>query len=369
MKTLQVTPNINSKYDIIIGENLLEKAGELAIKCSKSNKFFIITNTTVSKLYLKKLTTSIENSGAKCSVFELKDGEEFKNMTSLNSILDSLCEAKTERKDTVIALGGGVVGDISGFAAACYLRGIDFIQIPTTLLAQVDSSVGGKTAVNNKSGKNLIGAFYQPILVLADITTLKTLPKREFKTGLAEVIKYAFIEKTCGYKDQINFLEFLENNIENIKQQNSKTISELVLYCCKLKASVVNQDEKEKGLRAILNLGHTIAHSIEKATNYNTFTHGEAVAMGLKAVFDISAEMDLITPSYHQRAISLLDSFNLNYKIPQEVELDLILDAMKLDKKVQDSKIRFIMPLREKEVFITDKLSAQTIQRAIQRLY
>ena len=250
---VNLVQKIDNSYPIIIREGILDSAYDYIKKYTNARRFLIVTNEKVYPIYGEKLQA--ENS----DFIILPDGEVFKNMEILNKILDKAIEIKLERKDAIIALGGGVIGDISGFAASIYQRGIDFIQIPTTLLAQVDSSVGGKTAVNHKSGKNLIGAFYQPKLVLADTNTLDTLDNRQFKTGLSEVIKYSFIEKSCNASNDYQFFDFLKSRRTEILNKDKEVLKQVIKICCELKASVVNADEKEKGLRAILNFGHTYA--------------------------------------------------------------------------------------------------------------
>lgn len=324
-------------YDILIGENLLSQADELVNKYSKANKFLIVTNETVAKLYKDSL--KIDNA----VWLILKDGEEQKNFDTLKLILDAAVKNRLERKDCIIAFGGGVVGDMAGFAAASYMRGCDFIQIPTTLLAQVDSSVGGKVAINHEHGKNLIGAFYQPKVVLADISVLKTLDLRQLKTGLAEVLKYAFIEKSCGSALNYRFFDFLNQNKKDIFDLNPETMSKLVNICCTLKACVVNQDETEKGIRAILNLGHTYAHAIENLTNYAVYTHGEAVAMGMKMAFKLSLNRGFITKNYYEDALWLIDEYDLAPDAPV-FDKEKFYDEMFLDKKAQNGKVRFVLP-------------------------
>lgn len=350
-------------YEILIGENLLAQADELVHKYSKANKFLIVTNETVAKLY----RDSLNIEGAVWLV--LKDGEEQKNFDTLKLILDAAVENRLERNDCIIAFGGGVVGDMAGFAAASYMRGCDFIQIPTTLLAQVDSSVGGKVAINHEHGKNLIGAFYQPKVVLADISVLKTLDLRQLKTGLAEVLKYAFIEKSCGSPLNYRLFDFLNRHKKDIFDLNPETMSKLVNICCTLKACVVNQDETEKGIRAILNLGHTYAHAIENLTNYAVYTHGEAVAIGMKMAFKLSLNRGFITKDYYDDAIWLIDEYMSfpqscchsahptnggigNSESPAKQVSNLFecfdkekfYDEMFLDKKAQNGKVRFVLP-------------------------
>lgn len=348
-KLPDVSVNINEKsafdYPIFIGENLLKNAQLYVSRYTKASKFLIVTNKTVANLYRESL--NIQNA----EWMVLEDGEQYKNFDTYKLIMDKALEMRLERKDAFIAFGGGVVGDITGFCAATYLRGIDFIQIPTTLLAQVDSSVGGKVAINTQFGKNLVGAFYQPKLVLADTSTLCTLDKRQFKTGLAEVVKYAFIEKTamCNF----NFLNFLLDNSELIKSKDLGIVKEMIKICCEIKARVVNEDEQEKGLRAILNFGHTYAHAIEKVTNYTHFTHGEAVAIGMRLVFDLAKMRNTISSDYYNLAIKLLSKFALTYVLPDSTTHEALVEAMLFDKKVQDNKVRFVLPVDVGKVVIT----------------
>ena len=348
-----IVVNINQKdaysYPIYIGDNLLSEAQKYISQYTKATRFLVVTNKTVSALYRNSL--KLENA----EWLELEDGEQYKNFDTYKLILNKALELRLERKDAFVALGGGVVGDITGFCAATYLRGVDFIQIPTTLLSQVDSSVGGKVAINTEFGKNLVGAFYQPKLVLADTAVLKTLDKRQFKTGLAEVIKYAFIEKTamCNF----NFLNFLMDNVELIKAQNSTILREMIKICCEIKARVVNEDEQERGLRAILNFGHTYAHAIEKVTNYTHFTHGEAVAIGMRLIFDLAKMKNMISDDYYNMAIRLLSKYALTYVLPSLATHDALLEAMSFDKKVQNNKVRFVLPVDVGKVVITSEIS------------
>ena len=346
--------NIPSKtaysYDIIIGEELLSKADDLVKRYSKAQKFLIVTNETIARLYKDRL--NIENA----IWLVLKDGEEYKNFETLKQIIDACVENRLERQDCLIAFGGGVIGDMTGFAAASYMRGIDFIQIPTTLLAQVDSSVGGKVAINHEHGKNLIGAFYQPKVVIIDTNVLKTLDLRQLKTGLAEVLKYAFIEKSCGYEKDFGLYEFLKQNRQKIFALDSAVVSELTYICCTLKACVVSKDETEKGLRAVLNLGHTFAHAIENLTNYTVYTHGEAVAAGMKMAFKLSLLKTFIDDEYYNKACELIDEYDLILPM-QDFDKEKFYDEMFLDKKAQGGKVRFVLPKRLYEVEITSDVT------------
>lgn len=348
-----------SSYPIIIEENILEKAYEYILKYTRAKKFLVVTNDKIFNLYGEYLRN--DNS----EFIVLPDGEVYKSMEYLNKILDKALEIKLERKDAIIALGGGVIGDMAGFAAAIYQRGIDFIQIPTTLLAQVDSSVGGKVAVNHKLGKNMLGAFYQPKLVLSDTNVLKTLDERQFKTGLSEVIKYAFIEKTCNAEENYNFYEFLKENKEKICKRDTKALKELITICCKLKSAVVNQDEKEKGLRAILNFGHTYAHAIENITNYEKYTHGEAVSIGMKLIFDLALSLGKISGEYYKDAISLIQEYDLVTSLDFTPDKENFYDSMKSDKKVSNQSIVFVMPTNRKEVEIENNVDKKHILQGI----
>lgn len=361
MRKIEVRiPMQNEKsYPIFIGEGLLDKVYEIIPKYTSAKKFLVVTNDTVYSIYGKKLKS--DNS----EFIILPDGEIYKNIDMLNRILDKALEIKLERKDAIIALGGGVIGDMAGFAAAIYQRGIDYIQLPTTLLAQVDSSVGGKVAVNHALGKNMIGSFYQPKVVISDTCALSTLDDRQFKTGLSEVLKYSFIEKTCACPDEYNLFEFLKENRDKIYQKDAEILNKLISVCCSLKSSVVNQDEKEKGLRAILNFGHTYAHAIENLTHYEKYTHGEAVSIGMKAVFNLAYILESISEDYYISAVQLLDDYGLITELTDKFDLDEFYNTMFSDKKVADKKINFIMPVREKEVCIKNNIDKNLVLQGI----
>lgn len=353
-------------YPIIIGQNILDNIGSLIKEYSGAKKILIVTNNTVFPLFGEKIKNSLEKENLDSEFVILNDGEKYKNTNSLEMIWSKAIEYKLERKDAILALGGGVVGDIAGFAAATYLRGIDFIQLPTTLLAQVDSSVGGKVAINHNYGKNLTGAFYQPKLVLTDTKTLESLPVNELKVGLAEVLKYSFIEKSCNLKDNnLDFINYLKNNKNSIFSLEQNIIQELVKHCCKLKAAVVNQDEKEAGLRAVLNFGHTIGHAIEKCSNYENFSHGNAVAIGMKGVFFIAHKKNLIHEIYLQSSLNLIDMYGLDYKIPKNIKQDELVKAMLVDKKVLAGKTRFVLPVDTAKVEIFSDINEKTINFAL----
>ncbi len=342
-------------YPVIIGSGIMEKAEEYVKKYSKAEKFLVVTNETVYPLFKDKFKLS----NAKFVI--LPDGEEYKTMESVNKIIDKAIEYKLDRYSAIVALGGGVIGDMAGFAAAIFQRGIDFIQIPTTLLAQVDSSVGGKVAVNHHEGKNLIGNFYQPKLVLSDMDALRTLDLRQFKTGLAEVIKYSYIENSCGDSEKFNFFDFLKENREKIYQKDPETLAKMIEICCKLKSCVVNQDEKEKGLRAILNFGHTFAHAIEQVTEYKMFTHGEAVSIGMFWAFKFAYYSGLINENYAQKCVDLLKEYELKFLPELKLSGEALCESMNMDKKIQNGVLRFVMPEDDFKVKIIKDVSKETL--------
>ena len=333
MRTLTV--NIKDQpYPIHIGPGLLDRA-DLITPHLPQKRVAIVTNSAVGPLYCERLKTALSAAGVESFEIVLPDGEVHKNWQTLNQIFDQLIASRCERKTTLLALGGGVVGDMTGFAAATYQRGAPYIQIPTTLLAQVDSAVGGKTAINHPNGKNMIGAFYQPKLVLADTTLLDTLPQREFSAGLAEVIKYGLIR-------DVPFFEWLERNIEKLMARDTDAVIHAVYESCRNKAEVVAQDEKENGIRAILNLGHTFGHAIETATNYNTWLHGEAVAMGTALAMDLSRRLGWIKDDVVCRANALYGDAQLPFSWPA-LPVNQYLSLMSADKKVQDGKITLVL--------------------------
>lgn len=315
-------------YPIIIGSGLLEAGFDLSPFLSGGD-CLVVSNVTVAPLYLEKLRTCLGDSSV--DVIELPDGESHKTVATAEKIIDQLVSARAGRDTVVVALGGGVVGDIAGFAAACYMRGVAFVQVPTTLLAQVDSSVGGKTGVNHREGKNLIGAFHQPSAVLIDTDTLNTLPDREFRAGLAEVIKYGAIIDA-------DFFSWLEDNMPAMLQRDAHALSFAITRSCELKAQVVADDEKEAGRRALLNFGHTFGHAIENTLGYGEWLHGEAVAAGMV----VAAAMSGIAEKDQARLRELLASAGLPTTLP-DVDHQALRDAMKLDKKVQAKKIRFVL--------------------------
>ena len=358
MQTLLVALG-NRTYPIHIGSGLIQQA-ELILPHLKRKNVAIISNTTVAPLYLEKLACALR--AAEVSVIEiiLPDGEAYKNSETLNTIYDALLKNRCERTTTLIALGGGVIGDLTGYAAATYLRGVPFIQIPTTLLSQVDSSVGGKTGINHPLGKNMIGAFYQPKLVLADIDTLKTLPKRELSAGVAEVIKYGLIRDA-------DFFDWLETNIHGLMGLDEAIISYAIYRSCQNKAEVVVADEHEAGERALLNLGHTFGHAIENAMGYGVWLHGEAVAAGTMLAAELSLRMGWLTQAEVLRIHALLTASSLPLRAPN-LGAEKYLDLMQSDKKVADGKIRLVLQQGIGKAVITSDYDADKLKQTLESI-
>lgn len=319
-------------YPIHIGSGLIDQRGLIAQHVR--DRAMIVTNETIAPLYLDQTLASMGNTP--CSSVILPDGEAYKNLDELNRIFSALLNENFDRGCTLIALGGGVIGDMAGYAAASYQRGVDFIQIPTTLLAQVDSSVGGKTAVNHALGKNMIGAFHQPVAVIADMDTLDTLDDRELKAGLAEVIKYGFIIDA-------EFFAWLEANLDALLARDRKATAYAVKRSCEIKARIVEQDEREHGVRALLNLGHTFGHAIEAGLGYGQWLHGEAVAAGICMALDTSVRLKLIDPATQDRGVTLLKRCGLPVEPPKSMTPERFLKYMSRDKKVAAGSVRLIL--------------------------
>ena len=333
MQTLTVALGERA-YPIHIGGGLLTQPG-LILPHLKSSQAVVVTNTTVGPLYLERVHGLLSQNGIKVLPIVLPDGEAYKNSASLQQIYDALLSHRMERKATLIALGGGVIGDLTGFAAATYLRGVPFVQIPTTLLAQVDSSVGGKTGINHPLGKNMIGAFYQPQVVLADTDTLNTLPDRELSAGLAEIIKYGLIR-------DLLFLSWLETNMDKLLARDPAALAYAIHRSCLNKAEVVAADEHESGNRALLNLGHTFGHAIENGMGYGVWLHGEAVGTGMIMAAELSQRLGWLSAADVARAKTLILKARLPAVAP-DLGFDKYLDLMSLDKKVEGGKIRFVL--------------------------
>lgn len=343
-------------YPIHIGRGLLHQVA-LMIPHIRQKRVVIVTNTTIAPLYLDRLRSTLESAQISVLPVILPDGEAYKTWETLNLIFDALLAARCERSTTLIALGGGVVGDMVGFAAACYQRGMPFIQIPTTLLSQVDSSVGGKTAINHPLGKNMIGAFYQPRLVLADISTLDTLPDRELKAGLAEVIKYGLIR-------DLAFFEWLEGNIERLLAREADALAYAVHRSCSNKAEIVAADERETGDRALLNLGHTFGHAIETGLGYGEWLHGEAVSAGTLIAVHLSCQLGWLATEDVLRIERLFLRAGLPIKGPR-LGSPRYLDLMSHDKKVVDGRMRLVLLKAIGSAVVSDVATADQIGAAI----
>jgi 3-dehydroquinate synthase len=344
-------------YPVIIGSHFLENAVEHLSAYVSGNQVCIVTNDVIAPLYLHVLKEQLE-AQYQVSTVVLPDGESNKNLETLNIIFETLLKNACNRDVTLIALGGGVVGDMTGFAAASFMRGVNFIQIPTTLLAQVDSSVGGKTGVNHALGKNMIGAFYQPQCVLIDVNVLKSLPQRELSAGLAEVIKYGFIADE-------EFLTWLEVNISSLNAGEENALMHAIKKSCECKANVVSQDEQEKGLRAILNLGHTFGHAIEAYYQYKKFLHGEAVAIGTHMALKLSQLMENISEADLERGKLILMAAKLPVSLSEQVDCDLLIDFMKVDKKAKSGQIRLVLLEEIGKAIITNDFPQEAMRKAM----
>jgi len=332
-------------YDIEVGAGLVGDSAKYRPHLA-GRKAALVTSTVIAPLYLERVARALRDAGAEVIEVVLPDGEEHKTWQTLNQVFDALLSAHCDRHTTIVALGGGVVGDVAGFAAAVYQRGIPFIQVPTTLLAQVDSSVGGKTAVNHPLGKNMVGAFHQPKTVLADVQTLETLPERELRAGLAEVIKHGVI------RDPV-FFDWLEADLDRLLRREPDALIHAVVRSCEIKAEVVGQDERETGLRAILNFGHTFGHAIESGLGYGEWVHGEAVGAGMVMAADLSARTGMITSAEAARIRDLVGRAGLPVKGPASLSATRYLDLMAVDKKAAAGKIRFVL---------LDKLGSATVR-------
>jgi len=361
MKTLTVNLGARS-YPIHIGQGLLRKP-ELITRHISGRQVMVVTNETIAPLYLRSIMELLD--GFDLASVILPDGEQFKTIETLDSVFTGLLEHRFNRHCTLIALGGGVIGDITGFAAACYQRGVAFLQIPTTLLAQVDSSVGGKTGVNHPLGKNMIGAFHQPGCVVIDTDTLDTLDQRQLAAGLAEVIKYGLIHDA-------GFFIWLEQNIERLSARDKQSLAYAIERSCTIKAEIVAEDERESGRRALLNLGHTFGHAIETGTGYGNWLHGEAIAAGMLMAADLSERHQWLTRSDVERIESLLRRAGLPTSPPDEMDDSQFMELMAIDKKVVDGGLRLVLLKEIGAAVITGDFSAallsQTLSRAARTL-
>lgn len=358
MKTLQVKLGQDGErsYPIFIGQDLLGKS-ELIEPYVTGKQVLIVTNETIAPLYLDKVKKMLASYQLETVI--LPDGEKYKNLDELNKIYDTLLSAKFDRTCTLVALGGGVVGDMTGFAAASYQRGVNFIQIPTTLLAQVDSSVGGKTGVNHPKGKNMIGAFHQPRCVIADSDTLNTLEDNQLSAGIAEVIKYGLIR-------DMEFTRWLEEHMHKLLERDPEALSYAIEISCRCKAEIVAADEKEGGVRALLNLGHTFGHAIETSAGYGNWLHGEAVATGMLMAADLSMRMGNLTEHDVERVDNILDMAMLPTRAPHHMDYDHFIELMAVDKKVRDGKINFVLFNKLGDAMITSDYDPELLRETIE---
>jgi 3-dehydroquinate synthase len=352
----QVTVGLlGCQYDIRICRNALDESSFLG-SLVKTSKVLVVTNDTVAPLYLQLIEEAYKEFHCKSVV--LQDGESYKNFDSLLTIYNTLINNKYPRDSTLIALGGGVIGDITGFAAATYQRGIDYIHIPTTLLAQVDSSIGGKTAINHPKAKNMIGSFYQPKQVIIDLNTLCTLPVREFNSGVGEIIKYGLLAGG-------SFLSQLQHVLVNGLTAKTPELPQLIAQCCRIKASFVETDEKEQGRRALLNLGHTFAHALEAYTQYKQWLHGEAVAIGLYCAAVLSYQMGNINYSMVEEVAKMLECAKLPHQIPREINLERLIEFMGHDKKIKNNQLRFVMIRKFGDCYLDDQITEHSLWQAL----
>ncbi|AZP36283.1 3-dehydroquinate synthase [Candidatus Annandia adelgestsuga] len=349
----------NDLYKINIGYMLL-KNNIINFKIKKKNNLLIITNKIILNLYKDYINNFIKKKNIKYKIFIIKDGESYKNIKTVNKIINYLLSNNYDKNTILISLGGGVIGDITGFTASIYHRGIKFIQIPTTLLSQVDASIGGKTGVNHKIGKNMIGTFYQPIIILTDIFFLKTLSKKELKSGLVEVIKYGIIFDK-------KFFNWIEDNINDLININKKKILYCVNRCCEIKSFFIKNDEKENNIRSLLNLGHTYGHAIESYTKYKNWSHGESVASGIIMSCFTSEQLNIFKKKYTKRIIKLFKLLDLNIKGPDNMNATDYIKYMKIDKKATLNKINLIIPIRIGKAIIMNNVSENIIIKSINK--
>lgn len=353
----------SANYPIYIGSGLLDEIEVYlqnlpeAVNCAD---IFLISNETVFPLYGEKIEKQLCCAGKRVCKYILPDGEEYKTWDMAEQVLSYALRKNLSRKTLLLALGGGVVGDLAGFVAAVYLRGIPFVQIPTTLLAQVDSSVGGKVAVNHILGKNMIGSFYHPQMVITDINTLQTLPKREWLAGLAEVVKYGIIWDR-------KFFQFLKDNRQSILAREQTSVTAVISRCCEIKAEIVNIDEKEKGLRSILNFGHTVGHALERATQYKVYRHGEAVAIGMAAAIKLAVLKEFLLPQEADMIIADLEFWGFSVTMPS-VPVEKIIEGLSYDKKAVGDHIAFILPRTIGQVVIENVRDRKIIKKAVDLL-
>ncbi|MCF8009775.1 MAG: 3-dehydroquinate synthase [Clostridiales bacterium] len=341
-------------YEIITGPGLLSRAGEYLNELGLGKKVLLVSNAQVYKLYGEILKNSLQNSGFTTAAAIVLDGEEYKNLWEAEKLYNAAFGAGLDRNCPVLALGGGVIGDLAGFVASTYMRGVPLVQVPTTLLAQVDSSVGGKVAVNHPRGKNIIGSFYQPGIVTADLNVLESLPERELKAGMAEVIKYGIIYDA-------SFFAWLEENMDYLLNMDYEALAYAVEKSCRIKARVVEEDETEKGMRAILNFGHTVGHALEALTEYKTYRHGEAVAIGMTAAARLAENMNFLSSSDRERIIELLLKAKLPVEIPTGLNREQLINCFYQDKKSASGKLTFVLPVKIGQVEIVKDIKEENL--------
>ncbi|MGB3535119.1 MAG: 3-dehydroquinate synthase [Microcoleaceae cyanobacterium] len=350
-------------YDVAIASKNLNQLGSLMHPLKLGQKILLVSNPEIFQHYGKQAIDALTTAGFEVACCTLPAGETYKTLKTLQIIYDTALEQRLERSSTMVALGGGVVGDMTGFAAATWLRGIQVVQVPTSLLAMVDASIGGKTGVNHPQGKNLIGAFHQPKLVVIDPSVLQTLPEREFRAGMAEVIKYGVI-----WDSQLWTQLEQSQRLDRIEALDPTLLQTLLECSCQAKAEVVSQDEQEAGLRAILNYGHTIGHAIESLTGYTTVLHGEAVGLGMIAASRIAVELGMWTSECDTRQLALIEKAGLPTKLPAGLDIDRILTTLQTDKKVKAGKVRFVLPTDIGTVTVTDQVPQDVIRQVLQHL-
>jgi 3-dehydroquinate synthase len=356
----------NRSYDIAIAPHSLKNLGEKLAAIGlgkKSKKVLIVSNPVIYKHYGEIVVNSLASAGFDVAHLILPAGERFKTANSLQKIYDAALDHRLERSSVIIALGGGVIGDMSGYAAATWLRGIELVQVPTSLLAMVDSAIGGKTGINHPLGKNLIGAFYQPRLVWIDPEVLKTLPAREFRSAMAEVIKYGVI-----WDRELFDLLAKCDRLDQLRYVSNELLQTILYRCAKAKAEVVSKDEKEGNLRAILNYGHTVGHAIESVTNYRLYNHGEAVGLGMIIAGAIAVDLELWSADEQAQQVAIITKTRLPQTLPAEIDLDAIVAAMSTDKKVEAGKVRFILPTAIGAVTLSDRVTGDLVKQNLRKI-
>ena len=356
----------NRSYDIAIAPHSLKDLGEQLAAIGlgkKSKKALIVSNPVIYKHYGEIVVNSLASAGFDVAHLILPAGERFKTANSLQKIYDAALDHRLERSSAIIALGGGVIGDMSGYAAATWLRGIGLVQVPTTLLAMVDSAIGGKTGINHPQGKNLIGAFYQPRLVWIDPEVLKTLPAREFRSAMAEVIKYGVI-----WDRELFDLLAKCDRLDQLRYVSAELLQTILYRCAKAKAEVVSKDEKEGNLRAILNYGHTVGHAIESVTNYRLYNHGEAVGLGMIIAGAIAVDLNLWSMEEQAQQVAIITKTRLPQTLPADIDLDAIVAAMSTDKKVEAGKVRFILPTAIGAVTLSDRVTGDLVKQNLRKI-